>query len=56
MATYCPCRRVPMGRVNVLSGDEVTAVLDHQTAVMEEIASGASLSAVLDSVVSLSRN
>ncbi len=40
-----------MGRVNVLSGDEVTAVLDHQTAVMEEIASGASLSAVLDSVV-----
>lgn len=40
-----------MGRVNVLSGDEVTAVLDHQTAVMEEIASGASLLAVLDSVV-----
>lgn len=37
--------------VNVLSGGEVTAVLDHQTAVMEEIASGASLSAVLDSVV-----
>jgi signal transduction histidine kinase len=35
----------------VLSGDEVTAVLDRQTAVMEEIASGASLSAVLDSVV-----
>ena len=40
-----------MGGVNVLSGDEVTAVLDHQTAVMEEIASGAPLSAVLDSVV-----
>jgi signal transduction histidine kinase len=40
-----------MGDLNVLSGDEVTAVLDHQTAVMEEIASGASLSAVLDSVV-----
>jgi signal transduction histidine kinase len=35
----------------VLSGHEVTAVLDRQTAVMEEIASGASLSAVLDSVV-----
>ena len=35
----------------MLSGDEVTAVLDHQTAVMEEIASGAPLSAVLDSVV-----
>ena len=40
-----------MGRVNVLSGGEVTAVLDHQTAVMEEIASGAPLSAVLDSLV-----
>jgi signal transduction histidine kinase len=40
-----------MGTMNVLSGDEVTAVLDHQTAVMEEIASGASPSAVLDSVV-----
>jgi signal transduction histidine kinase len=37
--------------VNVLSGDEVTAVLDHQTAVMEDIASGAALSSVLDSVV-----
>ena len=32
----------------MLSGDEVTAVLDHQTTVMEEIASGALLSAVLD--------
>jgi signal transduction histidine kinase len=40
-----------MGRVNVLTGDEVTAVLDHQTSVMEELASGAPLSAVLDSVV-----
>jgi signal transduction histidine kinase len=40
-----------MGGVNVLSGNEVTAVLDHQTAVMAEIASGASLSSVLDSVV-----
>ncbi len=37
--------------MNVLSGDEVTAVLDHQSAVMEEITSGASLSTVLDSVV-----
>lgn len=36
----------------VLSGDEATAVLDRQTAVMEEIASGTSLSDVLDSVVS----
>ncbi|MFM2073394.1 MAG: hypothetical protein RLZZ623_3658 [Actinomycetota bacterium] len=36
----------------MLSGDEVTAVLDHQTAVMEEITSGAGLSAVLDSVAS----
>lgn len=35
----------------MLSGDEVTAVLDHQTAVMEEVTSGASLSTVLDSVV-----
>jgi signal transduction histidine kinase len=40
-----------MGGVNVLSGDEVTAVLDHQTFVMAEIASGAPLSAVLDSMV-----
>jgi signal transduction histidine kinase len=37
--------------VNVLSGDEVTAVLDRQTAVMEELTSGATLSAVLDSIV-----
>ncbi len=35
----------------MLSGDEVTAVLDHQTAVMEEVTSGASLTTVLDSVV-----
>lgn len=35
----------------MLSGDEATAVLDRQTAVMEELASGAPLSAVLDSVV-----
>lgn len=40
-----------MGIMNVLSGDEVTAVLDHQTAVMEEIASGGTLTEVLDSVV-----
>ena len=41
-----------MGGVNVLSGDEVVAVLDRQTAVMELLASGESLSTVLDSVVS----
>lgn len=35
----------------MLTGAEVTAVLDHQTAVMEQIASGAPLPAVLDSVV-----
>ncbi len=35
----------------MLSGNEVTAVLDHQSAVMEEIAAGATLSTVLDSVV-----
>ena len=35
----------------MLSSDEVTAVLDHQTAVMEEVASGARLAEVLDSVV-----
>jgi len=40
-----------MGGVNVLTGDETAAVLDHQTAVMEEIASGAPLSTVLDSIV-----
>ena len=36
----------------MLSGDEVVAVLDRQTAVMELLASGESLSTVLDSVVS----
>jgi signal transduction histidine kinase len=51
MAPHGPLRGVPMGGVNVLSGPEVTAVLDHQTAVMAEIASGAPLSSVLDSVV-----
>ncbi len=44
-------QRGTVRRVNVLSGDEVTAVLDHQTAVMEEIAAGTTLSKVLDSVV-----
>jgi signal transduction histidine kinase len=39
------------GRDEVLTGDEVTAVLDHQTAVMADIAAGVSLPAVLDSVV-----
>jgi two-component system cell cycle sensor histidine kinase PleC len=40
-----------MGNANVLSGDEVTAVLDRQTAVMEQLASDAPLQYVLDSVV-----
>jgi len=35
----------------VLSGDEATAVLDRQTAVMEQLSSGATLSTVLDSIV-----
>lgn len=35
----------------MLSSDEVTAVLEHQTAVMEQMASGHPLDAVLDSVV-----
>lgn len=35
----------------MLTSDEVTAVLDRQSAVMELLASGASLSAVLDAVV-----
>ncbi len=35
----------------MLTGGEVTAVLDHQTAVMAEITSGAPLPVVLDSVV-----
>ncbi|MFZ9481534.1 MAG: ATP-binding protein [Ilumatobacteraceae bacterium] len=37
--------------MNVLTSDEVNAVLEHQTAVMEQMASGLPLSAVLDSVV-----
>ncbi len=37
--------------MSVLSGDQVTAVLDHQTAVMEDLTAGAALSSVLDSVV-----
>lgn len=40
-----------MGGLSVLSGDEVTAVLDRQTEVMEAIAAGTALSPVLDSVV-----
>jgi two-component system cell cycle sensor histidine kinase PleC len=40
-----------MGGLSLLSGDDATAVLDHQTEVMEQIAAGASLSTVLDSVV-----
>ncbi|MEZ5256748.1 MAG: HAMP domain-containing sensor histidine kinase [Ilumatobacteraceae bacterium] len=40
-----------MGGLNVVLGDEVVAVLDRQTAVMEALASGAPLPAVLDSVV-----
>ena len=35
----------------MLTGDEVTAVLDRQTAVMEQVASGAALPGVLDSIV-----
>jgi two-component system cell cycle sensor histidine kinase PleC len=40
-----------MGGLNVLVGGDVVAALDHQTAVMGELASGASLPAVLDSIV-----
>lgn len=40
-----------MGRVRILTGDEVTAVLDRQTSVMEQLASGDTLSSVLDSIV-----
>jgi signal transduction histidine kinase len=43
--------KVDTSGMNVLTGDEVTAVLDRQTAVMEELASGAPLSVVLDSIV-----
>ncbi len=35
----------------MLSGDEATAVLDRQTSVMEQLASGAPLAAVLDGIV-----
>lgn len=35
----------------MLTGDEVTAILDRQTAVMEKMASGAALPDVLDSIV-----
>lgn len=37
--------------MTALSGDEATAVLDRQTTVMEELASGAPLKSVLDSIV-----
>jgi signal transduction histidine kinase len=40
-----------MAGSNVLTEDEVTAVLDRQTAVMEELASGADLAVVLESIV-----
>lgn len=37
--------------MNVLSGPDVVAVLDHQTTMMDELASGGSLSQVLGSIV-----
>jgi two-component system cell cycle sensor histidine kinase PleC len=40
-----------MGRLSLLTGDEATAVLDHQTTVMEALASGTALASVLDMVV-----
>lgn len=40
-----------MGGIAVLSGDEATAVLDRQTSVMEQLAVGAPLTAVLESIV-----
>ena len=40
-----------MGTLDVLTVDEVTAVLDHQTAVMAQLAGGEALPTVLDSVV-----
>jgi signal transduction histidine kinase len=40
-----------MGGVTVLSGDETTAVLDRQTSVMEQLASGARLTDVLEGIV-----
>jgi light-regulated signal transduction histidine kinase (bacteriophytochrome) len=51
VAANRPCSRVSTGTLNVLSGPEVTAVLDRQTVVMEQLSSGASLSSVLDSIV-----
>lgn len=38
--------------MTTLSGDDVTAVLDRQSAVMEELAAGADLHVVLDAIVS----
>jgi two-component system cell cycle sensor histidine kinase PleC len=40
-----------MGGVTVLSGDEATAVLDRQTSVMEQLATGAPLAVVLEGIV-----
>jgi signal transduction histidine kinase len=40
-----------MGGLSLLSGDEATAVLDHQTEVMEALAAGTPLGPVLDHVV-----
>jgi signal transduction histidine kinase len=40
-----------MGGVTVLSGDEATAVLDRQTSVMEQLATGAPLTEVLEGIV-----
>jgi GAF domain-containing protein len=51
MAPYRPVRRVPLAGVSVLSAAETTVVLDHQTSVMERLAAGATLPAVLDSIV-----
>ncbi len=40
-----------MGGVGVLTNTDVSAVLDHQTSVMAQLTSGATLSQVLDSIV-----
>ena len=40
-----------MGGLTVLSGDEATAVLDRQTSVMEQLATGAALTEVLEGIV-----
>jgi len=40
-----------MGGVTLLSGDEATAVLDRQTSVMEQLATGARLGDVLEGIV-----